>query len=171
MAVTSSVGTQKIGSVASHSLQGWPWATLSMPVCIGHCVGQLWYRFACLSRVVGVGGNRMIHIHSSQFLCDLQVSQWKDQWCMMWRALLSLGELCLPWFTPITNMNITEKSGTVAMWLCHSSEFGLCVHVLHICMYVCMMYVTIDAQVCSSMWKAEANIRYFPQLLSISLLR
>lgn len=171
MAVTSSVGTQKIGSVASHSLQGWPWATLSMPVCIGHCVGQLWYCFACLSRVVGVGGNRMIHIHSLQFLCDLEVSQWKDQWCMMWRALLSLGELCLPWFTPTTNMNITEKSGTLVMWLCHSSEFGLCVHVLHICIYVCMMYVTIDAQVCSCMWKAEANIRYFPQLLSISLLR
>lgn len=136
MAVTSSVGTQKAGPVTFHSLQGWPCAILST-VCIGHCVGQLCYRFACVSRVVGVGRSRMVHIQSHQFLCDLKFSQWKDQWCIMWRALLSLGKPHLPWLTPIANMNITENSGTVALWPWHSSEFGLCVHVLRICMCAC----------------------------------
>ena len=136
MAVTSSVGTQKVGPVTSHSLQGWPCATLST-VCIGHCVGQLCYRYACVFRVVGVGRSRMVPIQSHQFLCDLKFSQWKDQWCIMWRALLSLGKPHLPWLTPIANMNITENSGTVALWRCHSSEFGLCVHVLRICMCAC----------------------------------
>lgn len=90
---------QKAGSVILHHRNGLA-SLLACRVC-RHCVRQLRYCFAYLSRVIGVWGSKMMHIHSHQLLCDEKVYSGKRLRYTVWRAWLTEEAIFL--LTPITN--------------------------------------------------------------------